>query len=106
MPAEKEPEDLEVQSYMDSIPKSGEAPSDKDRLERYKLRYQFIKDQAKGLQLEREEIEAGKMKDKDQMLLKITAAFADNYRNRKTIVTELRRLGEKIDDTFIPLSAT
>jgi hypothetical protein len=103
--AEKEPEELAVESYMDRIKASEEGPSDGDRKEWYQLRYKFIKDQAKRLQLEREEIEATSSKKKDEMLANIRAAFTDNYKSRKAIVTELRKLGEKVDDQFIPLSA-
>lgn len=102
----KEPEELEVESYMDQFSKSEDAPSDEDRVKRYQLRYQFVKDEARRLQMEREEIEAGTQKNKDQMLVQIRDAFSANYKTRKTVVTELRKLGQKIEDRFIPNSAS
>lgn len=102
----KEPEDLAVEAYMDQFLKTSDAPTDEERKARYQLRYKFIKEEAKRLQMDREEIEANSSKNKEQMLQSIRAAFTENYKSRKAIVTELRKLGEKIEDPFIPLSAT
>jgi hypothetical protein len=103
---EKEPEDLAVEAYMDQIKSSPEAPSEKDRKEYLKARYEFIKAQAIRLQLEKHELESVKADQKQQMLANIRTAFAENYKVRKYCVTELRKLGEKIEDQFIPNSAT
>ena len=102
----KEPEELSVEAYIDQFSRSTEAPSDDERKQRYQLRYKFIKDEAKRLQMEKEELEATNSKSKEQMLTQIRTAFTENYKSRKAIVIELRKLGEKVDDKFIPLSAT
>jgi hypothetical protein len=100
---DKEPEELEVEAYMDQFNKSEDAPTDDERKARYHQRYKFIKDEAKRLQMDREEIEAGASKNKEQLLQQVRAAFTENFKSRKAIVTELRRLGEKVEDKFIPL---
>lgn len=102
----EEPIELVVEAYIDQLSKSEEAPTDAERIERLLVRYQYIKDEAKRLQCEREEIEASQVKQKDQILNTIKTSFTENYKYRKAIVTELRRLGQKVDDKFIPLSAT
>lgn len=102
----EEPEELAVEAYMDQFSKSAEAPTDAERVERLLVRYQYIKDEAKRLQCEREEIEATTVKNKEQILTTIRNAFTENFKYRKAIVTELRRLGQIVDDKFIPLSAT
>ena len=99
---DKEPEDLAIEAYMDQITQSEDAPTDEERKQRYHIRYQYVKDEAKRLQMEREELEAGTLKNKDAMLLQLREAFSSNYKTRKAVVTELRRLGEKIEDRFIP----
>lgn len=101
----KEPVELEVEAYMDRLKESEDAPKDDERREYYRNRYKFIKDQAKRLQLEREELEATKSKNREQVLTQIRQAFTENYQSRKAIVTELRKLGEKIEDSLIPNSA-
>lgn len=103
---EKEPVELEVEAYMDQLTQSPEAPTTKEQVEYLNARYVYIKDQAKRLQLEKSEIEGSKADSKAQGIATIRAAFAENYKARKYVVTELRRLGEKIEDRFIPLSAT
>ncbi len=102
---DKEPEELEVEAYMDQLPSGPEAPTDKDRKDYLNARYTFVKDQAKRLQLEKAELESVKTESKKQVMDNIRSAFAENYRIRKYCVTELRKLGEKIEDKFIPLSA-
>jgi len=99
---DKEPEDLAIEAYMDQLTKSVEAPTNDERKARYYQRYEFIKGEAKRLQMDREEIEAGSSKQKEQLLSSVRTAFTENYRSRKNIVTELRKLGEKITDPFIP----
>lgn len=100
-----EPEELAVEAYIDQITKSDEAPSETERKQYLNARYQFVKDQAKRLQLEKMELEAIKTDQKNQLLMNIRATFTENYKIRKYCVTELRKLGEKIEDKFIPLSA-
>ena len=102
----QEPEELEVEAFMDRYSSSEEAPGDSDRRKWYRARYEFIREAAKRIQLEREEIERTGGKQKEQMLNSIRQAFADNYRSRKAIVTALRMLGEKVEDTLVPNSAT
>jgi hypothetical protein len=102
---DKEPEELAVEAYMDQFTKSPEAPSDEERKTRYLERYKFIKNEAKRLQMDKEEIEATSSKNKEQLLQQVRAAFTENYKTRKAVVTELRKLGEKVEDQFIPLGA-
>lgn len=103
---DKEPEELEIEAYIDQIPTGPDAPTEKDRKDYLKGRYTFCKDQAKALQLQKEELDGIPTKESKQTMEAIRAAFSQNYRVRKYCVTELRKLGEKIEDKFIPNSAT
>lgn len=102
--AEVKVEEAAINAYMDG-PSNGEAVKDDDRKAYYKQRYNGVKSTYKFLVLQKEEAEAYKDKaHKAQLLNKLTPLFRENYIERLAIVTELRKLGETVDDQFVPLS--
>lgn len=100
-----EPEELAVEAYIDQLQTSSEAPTHDERVTYLKQQYANTKSGAKSLQLERSVIERMDGKKKDDAMNAMRTAFAENYKFRKVIVTELRKMGEKVEDQFIPLSA-
>ena len=100
-----EPEELAVEAYMDQLGGSSEAPTEEERKAYLKRQYEGVKATAKSLQLERAVIERMDGKKREDAMNNMRGAFAENYKFRKIIVTEMRKLGEKVEDQFIPLSA-
>lgn len=100
-------EEAEYNAYMEAVAANGEIPKESERKDYYKARYNNVKTVYKSLILQKEEAEGYRDKDQKKLWLdKLTPAFRDNYRERIRIVTELRTLGEKVDDPFVPLSKT
>lgn len=98
-------EEAAINAYMDGAAANGEALSDEDRKVYFKKRYADVRSSYKYLMLQREETQCYKDKaHKDQVMTKLTALFRENYDDRVTVVIELRKLGEKVDDPFVPLS--
>lgn len=106
--ADKNQERLEeaaINAYMDGASANGESLNDDERKLYFKKRYSDIRSSYKYLMLQREETQCYKDKThKEQVTAKLTVLFRENYDDRVTVVTELRKLGEKVDDPFVPLS--
>lgn len=96
-----EPEEAEINMYMESA--DGEAPSEEQWKEYWKVRYKQVKADYQTLQMQKGENDTVKRKEIEVQLVQ---AFKNNYKERKNVVIELRRLGEKIEDRFVPKSAT
>lgn len=92
-------EEAELDLYMESA--DGEAPTEVERREYLRRRYQAIKAEYKLLQLNREEL-AGRGGKADRQEAEISRAFRENYLARKWVVRELRKAGEPIEDKFVP----
>jgi hypothetical protein len=94
-----EVEEAEIDAYMDD---GGEELTDDDRIGYLRTRYNQVLKEYKGLVLQKEEAEARK---EEQLLTQLRAAFGPNFKARKYLVRELRRMGEEVKDRFIPLSS-
>jgi len=87
------------QAEVDAYIQADGALADADRLEYLKTRYEQVKMEYRNLQLNREEIEALK---RDDLKGRVSEQFAQNYKARKWVVTELRKRGIAVDDKFVP----
>jgi len=88
-------EPAELNKYMDAECASKDEVLDKNYL---LTRYEQIKSQYDVLHRERDEAE----KTANQELKnRVSELFTQNYKARKYIVRELRRMGEKIEDKFV-----
>lgn len=96
-------EEAEVNAYMEAENSGIEAPSEADRRAYLWKRYRETVDLYVALQLQKEECVGVKS---ESLMNSLTAHFRDNYKARRWIVTELRKMGEKVDDKFVPLSQT
>jgi len=94
-------EEAEINAYMENA--NGEGPNERDRKDYLTARYENVKAQYKFLLLQREEADGRKA---DDDMNKLTAAFRENYKARRYVVTELRRMGQAVDDKFVPTSQT
>ena len=97
-------EEVALNAYMDAVGANGEAKTDDDRRSYYRKRLVEVKMTYKSLILQKEEAEGYKADRREAMLNKLTPIFRDNYGERVRVVTELRKLGEVVDDPFVPLS--
>lgn len=89
-----------VQAYMESP--NGDGPTDQDRKDYFKARYENVKNTYRVLLLNKEELSLRKDED---AIDKLTKEFRKNYKERTVIVSALRTLGEKIEDKAVPLAA-
>jgi len=95
------PEEAELAAYMEAG--DGQAPGQEDRRAYLQRRHAEIDREYRDLLLQKEEIEARR---NEKLLDAVTAMFRENWKARKFVVVELRRLGEEVDDRFVPKSAT
>lgn len=88
-----------IDAYMDeeNAPVA-ERPTNDEWKAYLEIRYDEIKGAYKALAMHLREAEIGKRED---LIPGIRGQFQHNYRNRKTIVRELRKAGVKIEDPFI-----
>lgn len=91
------PEEAEINAYMESP--DGEGPTEKEQLQLLRKAYDETKQRYKLLQFQRGQAE--RMKN-DTTLNQLTPAFRENFKIRKDCVIQLRRMGEKIKDRFVP----
>jgi len=96
---EKELEEAEIDAYMDLEIQDAEAPQPEERLSYLQTRYAQVKNDYKVLQLQKAEAEA---KKDENMLNKLRGLFRENFKGRKYTVTELRKLGQKVEDPYVP----
>lgn len=101
-----DPEEAAFNAYMEAVGANGEATTDEKRKVYYQTRYQAIRAAYAELLLQKEEHEGYKSELRERSLAKLTPIFRENYLARVRIVVELRKLGEKVDDPFVPLSKT
>lgn len=95
-------EEAEILAYMGS---EVELPSVADRKSYFLKRLGNVRDVYLYLKLQQEEADAYKDKGyREQTIGKLQKLFRENYTERVTVVTELRKMGEKVDDPFVPLS--
>jgi hypothetical protein len=92
----------EIDAYADSENAGTAGPTGDERQAYLRARYEQIKIEYKSLQLQQEEYKCSK---RDELVQKVREAFGHNYAARKYVVRELRKVGEKIEDKFVPLSA-
>lgn len=92
-----------LDAYIEGVGSNGEGPTDADRTAYYLNRYEEVKAAYRKLLIQREEAEARKM---DESLPGVLAHFRVNYSARLHVVRELRRLGQVVNDPFVPLSKT
>lgn len=96
MPEEDKIEPAEYDAYVEAD--HGEL-TDKDKIDFFKVRYQSILSEYKVLKLQRLEC---KFTEREEILTQIRKAFESNYRARKYVVKELRLLGERVTDPYVP----
>lgn len=94
-----EVEEAEVNAYMDA---EAEKPQDDIRKLYLKQRYEGIKSEYRSLRLAKEEAEQRK---DEKRVTELTTHFRDNFKARKWAVTNLRQMGEEVEDPFIAKSA-
>jgi len=98
-------DEASINAYMEAVEANGEAPLEKERITYYTQRYNGVKATYKALLLQKEEAQQYRDKEqKDNLISKLTPAFRQNYIERLAVVTELRKLGQVIDDPYVPLS--
>lgn len=85
-----------IDAYVDN--EAAEAISNEERIGFLKSRLEAVKTEYKALRLHHCEAEA---KKDEQTIGKLTAAFRENYKARKYCVTQLRALGQTVEDPFI-----
>lgn len=88
-------EEGQLDAYMDFDPAS---LSTNERLIYLKKRLAEVNYEYKQLSLAKLEFEKS---GKTQALAQIRVGFADNFKSRKYVVTELRAMGETVTDPFI-----
>ena len=93
-----EVEEAEIDAYMETDDKDSD-PSEAEWTEYLKSRYENVKGNYKLLKLQKMEFEG--RKDENSMN-RLNPLFAQNYRERKYIVSELRKLGIEVEDRFVP----
>lgn len=93
-------EEADVSLYMDPKEADGEGPTDEERLDYLKRRYEEIKAEYRRLMLERDEIQATKRPDLEA---KLHQAFRYNYAVRRYLVGKLARVGSPVKDKFVRL---
>lgn len=93
----EEVEEAEVNAYMEAE-LNGDLTDD-DRKEFLTLRLDKIKAEYRGLRMLKEEYEKTKNPD---ALNQLSGDFRKNFLVRRYCVTELRRLGDKVEDQFVP----
>lgn len=98
-------EEAEVLAYMAHEGPASELPTEIDRKDYYLKRYGEIRGAYVYLKLQQEEAE--KYKDKsyrEKLVDKLKALYRKNQTERIAVVITLRRMGQKVDDPFVPLS--
>lgn len=98
-PDNKDIEQAELDSYMDHGNAAGDAPSIEDKRAYLLARYQAVRQTYKTLLLQKLELEK---RGENSILVQIQKAFSENYAARKYCVRELRAIGEKLEDRFVP----
>lgn len=107
MTNEKDPEEAQFSAYMEGANAGSDVPQDTDRKTYYYSRLKEIRDAYKQLLIEKEEIDGYKnAAHREPMVAKLLSLFRTNYLARVRIVTELRKLGEVVEDPFVPSSKT
>jgi hypothetical protein len=88
--------ELELQAYMDL----DEYEIQDEKWKRYLiLRYAEVRATFDKLMLNKREAEGMKQ---EETLNKMAPLFRANYKERKFIVKQLRKLGEKVEDKYVP----
>ena len=101
----EKPEEEILAEYMDGVGANGETPTDEDRKKYWHSCYENVKRSYKGLLISREDIDGMPKSRQDQAKTQLVEQFRINRQDRFHVVKELRKLGEKVDDNFVPLSA-
>jgi hypothetical protein len=96
----KSVEEAAINAYMESL--DGESLTDEDRREYLWAFLEEIRRVYKNLLAQKEQ---AKRMGNEEGLNQLTKLFRKNYEGRRDAVLELRRLGEKVDDKFVPDSA-
>lgn len=96
-------EQAALDAYIEGVHANGEGPNEADRIAYYLNRYEEVKAAYRKLLLQREEAEERRM---DESLPGILAHFRTNYSARLHVVKELRKLGQTVDDPYVPAAAT
>lgn len=91
-------EEVEVDAYMDEENAGKEKPTDEQWNDYLLMRYESIKQQYNALMVAKREAEIGK---RVEWIAQTREQFSNNYKSRKLVVRELRKLGKKIEDPFI-----
>lgn len=89
-----------IDAYMDDP--RGHGPTDATRKAFLHGRLRSVKQEYETLIMLREEAAA---KKDDKRIAEFALAFRDNYKARKYAITQLRQMGEEVEDPFVPLSA-
>lgn len=87
-----------IESYADEDNAGPEKPTDEFWINYLLSRLEEVKGAYSALLCGLREAKASGRKDQEAKLL---SGIHANYINRKTVVTELRKAGEKVDDPFI-----
>ncbi len=94
-------EEAAINQYM----AAGVTITDQEKISYFQSRLKNILDGYRFLRLQKEEYDRYTEKGhREDLLSKLTRLFRENYSERVAVVTELRRLGVKVDDQFVPLS--
>lgn len=89
----------EIDAYMDPEGAGKDGLSDEHRRKLYLTRYDAIREEYRVLMCLRAEFDATK---NEEGLANVRRRFETNYKARKFLVRELRLLGEKLEDRFVP----
>ena len=87
-----------IDAYMDEDNAGAEKPTAEEWKDYLIGRYETIKAQYKGLIVSKREASVGKRHEWENSL---NDKFSENYKQRKVVVTELRKAGVKVDDPFV-----
>jgi hypothetical protein len=98
---ERKIEEAEVNAYMECA--DGQKPNENERRDWLRARYMDVIREYKQLLLLKEEVEYRK---NDEAMNRLTQSFRENYKTRRWVVTELRKIGDTVEDKFVPRSAT
>lgn len=91
-------EEVEVDVYMDEENAGKEKPTDEQWANYLLMRYEAIKQEYFKMMVAKREAELGKH---TEWIAQSREGFSSNYKSRKLVVRELRKLGKKIEDPFI-----
>lgn len=97
---EKALEDTLIQKYQDEAEsKDGLLPNQDEFLVYLEQRYRDVKNEYKLLVMQKREVEATK---NEQGKARLPQLFEQNYKQRKWVVGELKKLGKKTGDPVFP----